>query len=121
MVAVRARFDRELKTRPREELFVRNGHCTDAGYAIAIPCSLTQGADVPIYPLLIGHGIFQTGNELVSQYGFFDTDADHDYIAGGTNWRGMSGQNDILYIGGQVIGLFENKLNNFKALPDRLK
>ena len=98
-----------------------NDGVTDAGFSIAIPCSLTEGRDVPIYPLLIGHGLFQTGDELVSLFGYFDTQADHDYIAGGTNWRGLSGQDDVLYIGGQVIGLFESKLNNFKALPDRLK
>lgn len=33
-VAVRERFDRELQTRSHDELFVRNGHCSDAGYAI---------------------------------------------------------------------------------------
>lgn len=33
-VLVRERFDRELRTRPRSDLFVRDGHCNDAGYAI---------------------------------------------------------------------------------------
>lgn len=33
-VAVRERFDRELQTRARTELFVPDGHCNDAGYAI---------------------------------------------------------------------------------------
>jgi lysophospholipase L1-like esterase len=33
-VDVRERFDRELETRRREDLFVRDGHCSDAGYAI---------------------------------------------------------------------------------------
>ncbi len=33
-VPVRERFDAELKARPRSDLFVRDGHCSDAGYAI---------------------------------------------------------------------------------------
>jgi hypothetical protein len=33
-VAVSERFERELTTRRREELFVADGHCSDAGYAI---------------------------------------------------------------------------------------
>lgn len=33
-VPVHDRFARELQTRPREQLFVADGHCTDAGYAI---------------------------------------------------------------------------------------
>lgn len=33
-VAVRERFDQELRQRAREQLFVRDGHCSDAGYAI---------------------------------------------------------------------------------------
>jgi predicted kinase len=47
LVAVRARFDRELKTRARTELFVRNGHCNDAGYAIVAELAATA-----IAPLL---------------------------------------------------------------------
>ncbi|MCB9885121.1 MAG: hypothetical protein H6838_06485 [Planctomycetes bacterium] len=33
-VPLRERFDEELRTRPREDLFVRNGHCSDAGYEL---------------------------------------------------------------------------------------
>ncbi|HEX5052111.1 MAG TPA: GDSL-type esterase/lipase family protein [Planctomycetota bacterium] len=33
-VAIRERFDRELRTRAREDLFVPDGHCSDAGYAL---------------------------------------------------------------------------------------
>ena len=33
-VNIRKRFDRELKTKSREELFALDGHCNDAGYAI---------------------------------------------------------------------------------------
>jgi len=33
-VDVRSRFDRELENRPREDLFVKDGHCNDAGYEI---------------------------------------------------------------------------------------
>ncbi len=31
---IRERFDRELQTRPREDLFVADGHCNDSGYAL---------------------------------------------------------------------------------------
>jgi lysophospholipase L1-like esterase len=33
-VPIRERFERELTTRKRDELFVADGHCNDAGYAI---------------------------------------------------------------------------------------
>ncbi len=33
-VNIRKRFDHELKTKSQEELFVSDGHCNDAGYAI---------------------------------------------------------------------------------------
>jgi lysophospholipase L1-like esterase len=33
-LSIRERFDRELKTRKHDELFVADGHCNDAGYAI---------------------------------------------------------------------------------------
>jgi len=33
-VPVRERFDRELETHSRDELFVKDGHCNDTGYAI---------------------------------------------------------------------------------------
>ena len=33
-VPLRERFDRELATRPWDDLFVKNGHCNDTGYTI---------------------------------------------------------------------------------------
>lgn len=33
-VAVRKRFDEELRTAPRDRLFVPDGHCSDAGYGL---------------------------------------------------------------------------------------
>ena len=32
LVNIRERFDRELRSRPRSDLFVEDGHCNDAGY-----------------------------------------------------------------------------------------
>ncbi len=46
-VPVRERFDVELQTRAREELFVPNGHCSDAGYRL-----LAELAADAVAPLL---------------------------------------------------------------------
>ena len=46
-VSIRARFDQELKTRKKAELFVRNGHCNDAGYRI-----MAEQTAAAISPLL---------------------------------------------------------------------
>lgn len=46
-VPVRERFDRELRTRDRGELFARDGHCNDAGYAI-----VAEMAAAAVLPLL---------------------------------------------------------------------
>lgn len=45
-VAVRERFDEELQHRSREQLFVRDGHCSDAGYAIV--AALVADAVAPL-------------------------------------------------------------------------
>ncbi len=47
LVSIRARFDKELETRRKAELFVRNGHCNDAGYRIMAELTATA-----ISPLL---------------------------------------------------------------------
>lgn len=47
-VAVHERFARELQTRSRDELFVRDGHCNDAGYAIV--AALVAAAVEPLLP-----------------------------------------------------------------------
>jgi hypothetical protein len=43
-----------------------------------------------------------------------------DYIAGATDWRGLSSP-DLFWLGGQIIGIGVSQLNNFPAFPDRLR
>ncbi|MCA8975288.1 MAG: hypothetical protein KDC98_11245 [Planctomycetes bacterium] len=40
--AVRSRFDAELRSREREELFVPDGHCSDAGYRLVAEVTAEQ-------------------------------------------------------------------------------
>jgi hypothetical protein len=81
-------------------------------------------------PLLLGHGLFGRGSDVVDGVPTQITAALADpntgvtgtwhYIAGGTDWRGLSNQ-DLTWVALNVIGLGQNQLNNFPAFPDRLR
>ena len=83
---------------------VQNGFM-DAPYDISIPCSVFNNSVVS-RPIVLGHGIFGTGQGMVqtiptSKARF----ADWTYIAGGTDWIGLSDRRDdptdIAWIGAQ--------------------
>lgn len=101
---------------------VRNG--TDPfSFDVAVPCSVFTGDEMG-HPLLMGHGLFGDGAGFVDV--FVEEDllaasllADFPYIAGATDWRGLSGK-DLFFLLNNVIGTSENRINNFEALPDRL-
>jgi len=94
-------------------------------FDIAVPCAVFNDEE-PGHPLLLGHGLFGNGAGMVES--FEETDGfvasmDVPYIAGATDWRGLSSF-DSIWLAVQVIGLplpYGNRLNNFQALPDRLK
>jgi len=98
---------------------VQNGF-TNANFTISIPCQVLDPLSDTTRPVLLGHGLFQTGanfEPLIT--GLAPSYVDWNYIAGATDWRGLSGL-DLVWVGSQVIGIGSNKLNNFEALPDRL-
>jgi hypothetical protein len=113
-------------------------------YDLSIPCIAHPefgDAEAEIYTMLLGHGIFGTGKQLVEGIppaaaivmDHFDgspapgggtrTTRRWNYVAGATNWTGWSGfttgAQDGLWIGGQIIGLGSSQLENFPAFPDR--
>lgn len=91
-----------------------------APYDISIPCSVHH-PQTTSRPMVLGHGLFGTGTSMVrsvpSSWGQL---ASWTYIAGGTDWRGLS-SDDRLWAASHIIGIGTNKLNNFPALPDRLR
>ena len=99
---------------------VQNGF-TEADFSISIPCSILQ-ADGPVpHPIVLGHGLFGSGLDMAALVpGLAATVAPWTYVAGATDWRGLSGK-DLQWLINDVIGVGESKLNNFSGLPDRLK
>jgi len=103
-----------------DDVPVQNG-LLDAKFSIAIPCSLLP-ADAPVaHPIILGHGLFGNGAGMVSLVpGLAGAVVPWTYIAGATDWRGLSG-NDLGFVVNDIIGIGMSQLNNFPALPDRLR
>jgi hypothetical protein len=99
---------------------LQNGF-TAADFSISIPCSVLQ-TDGPVpHPIVLGHGLFGAGRDMaVLVPGLAATIEPWTYVAGATDWRGMS-EKDLQWLINDVIGVGESKLNNFSGLPDRLK
>ena len=103
---------------------VQNGFM-DAPYDVSIPCSVFNNSIVS-RPIVLGHGIFGTGQGMVNNIPTSKARfADWTYIAGGTDWLGLSDRRDdptdIAWIGVSIIGFGSSQLNNFPAFPDRLR
>lgn len=94
---------------------VQNG-VTNPVFTLSIPCSAKLAETAAPHTILLGHGLFGTGDGLVVQFGELGL----DYVSAATNFRGLSSP-DLLWVGGQIIGVGNSMLNNFPALPDRLK
>jgi hypothetical protein len=94
---------------------------TDANFFISIPCTILE-ADGPVtHPVVLGHGLFGSGHDMTTLIpGLAATVAPWTYVAGATDWRGLSGQ-DSSWVVNDVVGVGMSKLNNFAALPDRLR
>jgi hypothetical protein len=90
---------------------------TNPPYTISLPCSALEEDPPTPHPVVLGHGLFGVGDDMVTGFGDF---FDGTYIGGATNWRGMS-TDDLNWIVYSVIGFGSSQLNNFPALPDRLK
>ena len=94
-------------------------------FDVAVPCDVFRG-ERPGHPLMLGHGFLGRGADMVSGYvqGGLFTDTPVSYIAGATDWRGLSlGLVDAGSIALNIIGspATGHKFNNFAALPNRLK
>jgi hypothetical protein len=99
---------------------MQNGF-TAASFTISIPCS-ALAADGPVpHPLVLGHGLFGRGSDMVKGIPrLAGTVVPWTYIAGATDWRGLSGL-DAGWVVTDIIGVGQTHLNDFSALPDRLR
>jgi hypothetical protein len=97
---------------------LQNG-VTNPPYTIIIPCAALDPVPPTLHPLLLGHGLFGDGEGMVDGFGAGSLGV--DYIAGATDWRGLSGP-DFTWVGAKIVGLLgTSELNNFPAFADRLK
>ncbi len=104
---------------------VQNGFM-QSPFDISIPCSVFD-IGVVSRPIVLGHGIFGTGQSMVNSIPNQKArHADWTYIAGGTDWIGLSSRrddptSDLAWVGLQVVGIGSSQFNNFAAFPDRLR
>lgn len=103
-----------------DDVPVQNGF-VDAVFTVAIPCSLLA-ADAPAaHPIVLGHGLFGTGESMTAGVpGAAGRIVPWTYVAAATDWRGLSSP-DIGFVAGEVVGIGQSQLNHFAALPDRLR
>jgi hypothetical protein len=100
---------------------VQNGFMSSP-FDISIPCSALAVDGPDLYPLVLGHGLFGTGESMAlgippSAGAIVD---EWSYIAGATLWRGLSAP-DLGWVVNDVVGVGTNSIPNFQALPDRLR
>jgi pimeloyl-ACP methyl ester carboxylesterase len=99
---------------------LQNGF-TDARFSISIPCSILEGDDPIAHPIVLGHGLFGSGRGMTDLVPTLASSVGPwTYVAGATDWRGLS-ELDVQWVINDVVGVGESKLNNFPALPDRLR
>ena len=108
---------------------VQNG-TMNASFWVSVPCSVLDPGGPALHPLVLGHGLFGRGSDVVDGVPVQITNALADpntgvtgtwrYVAGATDWRGLSNQ-DLVWVAQNVIGLTDNQLNNYPAFPDRLR
>lgn len=99
---------------------LQNGF-TNPPFTIGIPCAALADGGTPLAPIVLGHGLFGNGRGFVESLGDVAA-ADFNLIAGATDWRGLSAPE---FAGGDItrtfIGRVILQLQNFPALPDRLR
>jgi hypothetical protein len=100
------------------DLPVQNGFMS-AAYSVSIPCSvLTPTVSRPI---TLGHGLFGRGTDMTGSIpSLAGQVTSWTYIAGATDWMGLSNP-DVTWVAARIVGLGTSQLNNFEALPDRLR
>ncbi|MBP1686399.1 MAG: hypothetical protein H6Q33_2542 [Deltaproteobacteria bacterium] len=94
---------------------------TNPPFTIAIPCTVLE-ADTPKRPVLIGHGLFGTGREMIATLLSQAATAGFDLILGATDWRGLSdpdlSQPDFV---NSFLAHVVLNLQDFAALADRMR
>ncbi|MGH7286794.1 MAG: hypothetical protein ACREI8_02095, partial [Myxococcota bacterium] len=89
---------------------------TAAPYGIAIPCSALSESKPA---LLLGHGLFGNGPGVVTQLTQAEGLEGLDFVAGGTNWSGLSSP-DGPELDEFIVRVIAD-VDQFEALPDRLR
>lgn len=99
----------------------------NAPFTILIPCSAQATGGEPVRPVLIGHGLGQTGDSIldliVNQAGEAVLGStSFNNLLGATDWEGLASQDfdNILQLKGFLGSIFRD-FDNFRALPDRLR
>ncbi|MCP4004505.1 MAG: hypothetical protein GY725_09950 [bacterium] len=98
---------------------VRNG-LHDAVFSISIPCASLDPNSPTVRPMILGHGLFGTGESMMGIPEAAGSVTDWNYIAGATDWRGLSSP-DLLWVAFSVIGMNVSNMHNFRTFPDRLR
>ncbi|MBI4517868.1 MAG: hypothetical protein HY699_18835 [Deltaproteobacteria bacterium] len=99
---------------------VANGF-TAPPFTIAIPCAALAGGGTPKHPLILGHGLFGDGRGMIEGL-VNDPHLDGiDYIAGATDWRGLSAPDLEGSMSSFIVSQIVFKLQNIAALADRLR
>ena len=91
---------------------------TNAPYGIAIPCAALEA---PQAILMLGHGLFGTGQSLVTDLTQSEELGGFDFVAGATNWSGLSGPDVEPSLLDSFIIRVISDVDQFEALPDRLR
>jgi pimeloyl-ACP methyl ester carboxylesterase len=100
---------------------VRNG-VTNPPFTISIPCASMEEDGPVVRPIVLGHGLFGDGRGFVSQLASAADETDQlQYIAGATDWRGLSSPDFAGDLPTSFIGRVTLDLRNIRALPDRLR
>ena len=99
---------------------VQNG-ITQPPFTIAIPCSALADGGSPKPFLIAGHGLFGDGRGFIHDITSNPEITHFDYIAGATDWRGLSAPDIQGDASSFIVSQIIFNLGNFPALPDRLR
>ncbi len=96
---------------------------THAPFGIAIPCAVfdAPGGFRALPPLLVGHGLFGEGPGTVRGLTQADALADFRFVAGATNWSGLSTPDLGPSLPQSFVFKVIGNLDNIGALADRLR
>ena len=93
-----------------------------APFSISIPCAAREvQSDPPVRPLMIGHGLFLSGQLFTTLIpSFVAKILPWTWIAIATDWRGLS-LSDVGWLSSKIVGNGESQLHNVPALFARIR